>query len=612
MSSRFAALFGATMVTLALAGACDDASVGEPPTSPDASVTGADAGTDGAAPALCVDGKPAFAYPPGPHAIELTKTLPSTLVWEGPDGPVSTKDYFEPCAPRSRVLVIRTSAAWCGTCAWHAKHSKRIFEDPRFEGRVLLLDLVIADRDNMPPTLEAARAWKALVDMPGKVAIDPKFSLSTIPLGQTPLPEYVFVDTKTMQVRTVETDAAPEVLASKILLELADLDKKPRPRADLPKLYDELFTENEWGVAQEMRLVSSAPPPDPTNEIGDDAAAAAFGKTLFSDKLLTPSGNVSCASCHDPTKGFADGTPQSTGLARVDRNSPSVVVAAHSRWQFWDGRADTLWMQALGPPENAKEMGSSRLFIAHRIASTYAAEYGAIFGAKYPLPDLTGLPASGKPGDPAYDALPSATKDAITRVYVNVGKSIAAFERSLRIQPNALDAYLGGDKNAIGTGEKEALQMFFRAGCAQCHWGPMLTDDAFHALRFPTGRQDGKGDLGRADVLTKLAAEEFVATSKWSDAPGAAKLLTFGSAPASMIGAMKTPSLRGIPQTAPYGHGGTLTTLAQVTQHYGQRAQEVPADKSAGTVESWATNFDIHVQAKLPAILNVMKADVVP
>ena len=96
--------------------------------------------------------------------------------------------------------------------------------------------------------------------------------------------------------------------------------------------------------------------------------------------------------------------------------------------------------------------------------------------------------------DAAYDALSDADKDKVTRIYVNVGKSIAAFERAIRVKPNQLDAYAGGDLAALDADEKKSLHAFMANGCIQCHWGPRLTDDAFHVLRFPTGRQDGAAD----------------------------------------------------------------------------------------------------------------------
>lgn len=545
--------------------------------------------------------------------MQLAGTLPPDLAFDGPEGAVRARDYFEPCAARSRLLVFRTMAAWCGPCGWHASHTKQLFDAPGLEGRFLLVDLLVADEDNMPAGPAAASRWKTRLDAPGKVAVDPTYRFAVSLLGREPLPAYVIVDTRTMRVLVSFTDPDPETLQSKLLVELADLDKTPRPPQRSVALYDELISLKNRDLLRDMRLVA-APPKDPTNEYGDDASAAAFGKTLFSDMLLSPSGTVACAKCHEATTGFADANPQSTGVALGDRNSPAAALAAHARWQFWDGRADTLWMQALGPFENPKEFASSRLHVVHQIANRYASEYAAVFGAKYPLPDISDtarFPLAGKPGDPAWQGMTAADRDAVTRVYVNVGKAIAAFERSIRVLPNALDRYADGDVNALTKPQKRALEQFFTVGCAQCHWGPRLTDDAFHSIGFPTGRGDGAADRGRLEVLAGLAASEFVATTKWSDAPSAAKLLNFSAAP-SMLGAFKTPPLRGAAKTGPFGHGGTLATLLDVVKHYGTRGKSVPVEKSAGQVEPWLPEFDGNVQNELPAILEVMTADPAP
>lgn len=588
-------------VAAALAACGDDHAGGARPASADAGAD-ADAGV-----ALCVDGKPVD-WPPAPHAIELTSVLPQDLVFEGTDGPVRIREYFEPCAERSRLLVLRSSAAWCGTCGWHVEHTKRVFEDGRLAGRTILVDLLVADEDNMPATPAAALRWRARIDAPGRVAIDPKYTFQPVPLPNSPLPLYVVVDTRTMTVTTVLNDPDPETLQARLALELALLDGQPRPDLPAPTLHDDLLRENQWDMVRAMKLVP-APPPDPTNEFGDSPAAIALGKALFSDALLSPSGTVSCATCHKSEAGLSDGLAQSMGVAKVNRNSPSVALAAHARWQFWDGRADTLWMQALGPFEDDKEFGGSRLFVAKQIAARYATEYAAAFGPKYTLPDMASLPANGKPGDPAWDALPNDVRDAVTRVFVNAGKAIAAFERSLRVKPNALDRYADGDTTALTPEQKTGLLTFFKVGCAQCHFGPRLTNDAFHAIRFPTGRQDGAADRGRIDVLSKLAAAEFVATSPWSDAPSAAKLLSLPEAP-SMLGAFKTPTLRGLSATGPYGHGGTLPTLLEVARHYGQRGLEASDPKATGVTEDWLGEFDHGAQRELVPFLEVLTADV--
>ena len=167
------------------------------------------------------------------------------------------------------------------------------------------------------------------------------------------------------------------------------------------------------------------------------------------------------------------------GAALGDRRTPSIALAAHARWQFWDGRADSLWAQALGPLEDAREMASSRVFVARRIAAAHAAEYARAF-PDAPLPDMTGWPAEGKPGDAAYDAMSAAEKDAATRVFVRAGKAIAAYERTFRVKPNALDAYLGGDRAALAPLEKYGLSLFVAHGLHAVPLGP-----AAHGRRLP-------------------------------------------------------------------------------------------------------------------------------
>lgn len=582
-----------------------------PAPAPDGGELGAEAGASNP---LCTDGKPVD-WPPGPYGLEIGSTVPPDLAFEGPSGTIRLRDAFEPCAPKSRLLVVRSGAAWCGTCDWHLTHTKRLFDDPRFAGRIVLVDLVIADEDNMPPTKESAARVAARVDLPGKIGIDAKYTFQKSLLSLMPLPEYVLVDTRTMTIQAAIGDPDPDALQNRVAVALAALDGAPRPDTTSPKLFDGVFTENQLDLIRGMKL-TAPPPSDPTNEFGDVPAAAALGKKLFSDTGLSPSGTVSCATCHAPDRSFTDGLPQSVGVVKVDRNSPAVALASYARWQFWDGRADTLWAQALAPPENPKEIGSNRLFIAHQIAQRYAADYAAVFGAKYPLPpqletDATRFPANGKPGDAAWTAMTQADRDAVTRVYVNVGKAIAAFERSLRVKPSAVERYADGQLDALTPPQKSALRQFLLGGCAQCHWGPRLTDDAFHAIRFPTGRQDGAPDRGRIDVLADLASSEFVAASKWSDAPSAAKPLALAPAEA-MVGAFKTPSLRGVAVTAPYGHGGTFASLLDVTKHYGTRGEAVTNALAAGVVEPWVVKFDANVQTELVRVFEAFDAEIAP
>lgn len=582
-------------LVLALAVACS----GERETAP------ADAGTQSGPVPACVDGKPTRAWPEGPYALDIGSVVPPDLAF----GDVTLTEYYEPCSARARLLLLRASAAWCGTCIWHATHRQRLFD--AFGGRISLVDVLVADEDNMPPTPSALARWRER-DPSVRTAMDAQYKLRAAQIGPDPLPTYVLVDTRTMKIVSVTANPGPDEMHNRIALELALLDGEPRPAPVMIQRVDG-FTEDERDLLRDMK-VPSAPPQDPTNEYADVPAAAAFGKTLFSDALLSPSGNVSCATCHVQALDYTDGVAQSTGVAKVDRNSPPIALAAHSRWLFWDGRADTLWGQALGPIEDAKEIGSTRLRVAHQIVDRYAATYATVFGSASPLPvsDIQAMPANGKPGDAAYDSLPAADKDKVTRVFVNVGKAIAAFERTLRVEPNALDRYIDGDTNALNEAQKESLANFFGVGCAQCHWGPRLTDDAFHVIRFGSGRGDGQADRGRSDVLPKLASAEFGARTKWAASPLLARPEPVVSDPnGTMIGAFKTPTLRGLPTSAPYGHGGTIGTLAEVASHYGTRGLPHGDSAAVGTTEQWVPQFDSTVQTKLPAILEVMTGKVV-
>lgn len=569
------------------------------------------------APRCTVDMSGDAGYPQPSNDLALGSALPSlSFATDDPLGrAIRLQDYYEPCAPRSRLLMIRVSAGWCGTCRWHAAHTGEI-RARLFGERLRVIDLVVADDDNLPAAKEDATKWRARIDAPDAVGIDPRHQLQPLDPSHRPLPLIVLVDTRTMKVVNTLGNPDPDTLDLRIRQELALLDGEPMPEASSLERIDGLFSRNQWDMVCDMTLPTS-PPPDPTNAHADDPAAQSFGRLLFADPFLSPSGKVSCATCHDPGQNFADGRPQSIGVATVDRNAPSVALAAYSRWQFWDGRADTLWMQALGPLENAKEMDSSRLFVAHAVFDRYKSPYEAVFGALPPLADMGRFPAAGKPDEPTWKAMTADDQKAATRVFVNVGKAIAAFERSLRIKSNSLDAYVAGDVSALTPEQKTGLNTFFVAGCAQCHYGPRLTDDAFHVVRFPTGRQDSAPDRGRVDGIDPLVKGEFNAASQYSDSRSAGDWLPWlaerkREGEQQMLGAFKTPSLRGVSSTGPYGHGGSLPTLADVVKTYSTGGLDPSDPRTVGSSEPWVSNFADHHRAPLEAFLRVLSAPIAP
>ena len=613
------------LVLAALLGCGTNSILAPAPSVDDAGTKGAadaslhDAGTDAKKDPhpLCVDGKSVDgAYPKKEYAIALDGTLPDltfdALATDGTTTKVSLHEYFEPCAVSARLLVVRVSTGWCGTCRWTVAHTgelKKLDIGPR----LTFLDLLVASDDNVPATKADLATFRARIDTPETVAADAEFSLHPLVPEASPLPLIVLVDTRTMTVKNFITNPDPQLVELRLRQELAALDGAIPPPYPVAEKFDHHFYRNQRDMIRDMALtrLGAGPPADTTNAKADDPAAAALGKQLFTDVSLSPSGKVACSTCHDPARQFADGLSQSTGVAKGDRNTPSATLASYARSQFWDGRAETLWAQALGPLENDKEHASSRLFVAHAIAARYATAYTAVFGALPPLADTARFPPAGKPGEAVYDAMASADKQAVTHVFANVGKSIAAFERTLRVKPNALDAYAGGDLTALTVAEKNGLFVFFTVGCAQCHYGPRMTDDAFHVLRFPTGRQDQKADRGRIDGVTSLLGSEFLANGPESDDHDAGHVLPIAIQPFA-LGAFKTPTLRGVAQTAPYGHGGALTTLADLTKLYATAGLPTTDPRAAGTVAPWLTNFDTNAAAALIPFLNVLTADVAP
>lgn len=443
---------------------------------------------------------------------------------DGEPASIHLRDY----AGDGRLLVVRVQGgAWCGTCNWQADHTREIFAGAR-EGHVRVLDLVVGDRENAHATARDAVAWRAALDIDDHVAVgaDPSFAFEPLLAGALPL--IAIVDTHTMRVRTALSNPNPNMLRNAIDAAL-DLPLE----SDEP-LVDGLFHRNEWDMISAIH-VPDAPPPDPTNAVADDPRAIALGKSLFDDTQLSPA-HVACTSCHDPKKNFADDRAVAMGIALGERHTPRIALAAFSPRQFWDGRADSLWAQALIPLENKVEMGSSRALVANRIATAYRTQFESIF-----------------PG-----ALDEADRGDATRAFVDTGKAIAAYERSLRVAPTALDAYARGDFSALPFLQKQGLAMFAREGCMQCHWGPGLTDNAFHVTRIPTGRADGIADEGRA---------------------GAA----FGK------GAFKTPSLRGVANAHFFGHGGAIHSLDAMIATYGNGGDQ--SARSIGVREPWLPRF---------------------
>ena len=232
-----------------------------------------------------------------------------------------------------------------------------------------------------------------------------------------------------------------------------------------------------------------------------------LGKLLFFDPRLSGSNRVSCASCHRTDKMFADGRRRAEGPGGklLPRNTPSLLHVGLHKSLFWDGRSSSLEQQALIPIQSPLEMDQDLDELVKELSGIdgYAGRFRQVFGRPLNKQDI--------------------------------GRALAAFQRTLITRKSPLDRYLAGDKSALSAAAQTGLELFVGdAGCIRCHHGPLLSDDTFYRLGV------GRGDRGRGAV-----------TGKRQD------LYKF-----------RTPSLREVAGTGPYMHDGSQATLFDVVQYY--------------------------------------------
>ena len=341
------------------------------------------------------------------------------------------------------------------------------------------------------------------------------------------------------------------------------------------------WTKEERSMLRSLSLASLEPlAPDPSNRYADDARAAVLGRELFFDTRLSGNGKVACATCHVPSTEFQDGTPLGHGVGVTGRRTMPVAGTAHSPWFFWDGRADSQWGQALGPLESAVEHGGTRTQYAQVVAAHYRDQYAKVFGA---LPDLTGLPSQAGPvadaaQRAAWDRIAPARRDDISRVYANIGKAIAAYERTIAYGPSRFDRYIDAElagrahtpEDAFNADEAAGLKIFIGKGsCTNCHNGALLTDNHFHNTGIPKATS-APLDSGRTLGVRHALDGEFNCTSRYSDAKAddCDELRFADTDGPELLHAFKTPSLRNIAARAPYMDAGQFKDLETVIEHY--------------------------------------------
>lgn len=338
------------------------------------------------------------------------------------------------------------------------------------------------------------------------------------------------------------------------------------------------WTEEELKDIQSLSLASLPPiPHDPSNRVADDPAAAALGEKLFFDASLSANGQVSCASCHKPDRQFQDDLPAGRGIMTGNRRTMPIVGTAYTPFLFWDGRKDSQWSQALGPLENPLEHGADRAMVVRHVAQKYAPAYEPLFGA---IPDVAQLPEHAAPNGAeahvaAWTKLSATEQAEINRTFANIGKAIAAFERTLSPQPTKFDDYAGAlarqdwssARRILTARERNGLKLFIgKANCLNCHNGPLLTDNAFHNIGLPSGA----AEPGRSAAVAEVLADPFNCLGAFSDAgdEGCDEVRFMETTSHDLVGAFRSPSLRGVTQRPPYTHTGQAKTIRAVLDHY--------------------------------------------
>lgn len=253
-----------------------------------------------------------------------------------------------------------------------------------------------------------------------------------------------------------------------------------------------------------LRRVRPAPPASPR-----EAQRVALGRQLFFDTLLSGRGDLSCASCHDPRNGWTDTlrTARGTGGTILSRRTPTLFDLGTAAAFFWDGRAESLEQQAMGPVTSIGEMNLPIEELQRRLAASanYRAASFAIHADSILTPD-------------------------------RAAEALAAFERTIASPESAFDRWTDGDVNAIGDDAKRGLLLFTGKGrCASCHSGWRFTDDSFHDIGTVTD------DRGRGAILEGIDLAQY---------------------------AFKTPTLRGVVNRGPYLHNGSEPDLASVVRLY--------------------------------------------
>jgi cytochrome c peroxidase len=297
---------------------------------------------------------------------------------------------------------------------------------------------------------------------------------------------------------------------------------------------------------------------DLSNKASGDPKAIELGRSLFFDRRLSKNGLISCASCHRPTQGWADGVAisKAPGTA-AHRNTQSLLDVRFNRWFGWGGQADNLWAQSIRPIIAPTEMAatpSGAVRVLQR-DEVLLKQYRQVFGSEASFDDIEGTLA-------------------------NLGKALAAFQETLVSGRTPFDdfrdALVARDWKAAGTypssAQRGAKIFVGRGRCNICHFGARFSTGEFHDAGVPYFITRGKVDPGRFNGVKAVKRNPWNLVSRHNDDPK--KTGAWASRQVVRLhrnfGEFRIPTLRNLAKTAPYMHNGSLPTLERVVRHYSE------------------------------------------
>lgn len=278
-----------------------------------------------------------------------------------------------------------------------------------------------------------------------------------------------------------------------------------------------------------------------------------LGFLMMFEGRLTGDGSLSCATCHVPKEGWGLSSAISRGYPGTShwKNSQTVVNTAYLGKLFWQG--DSLALEAQGEAANTGLSGNAKTDLSEerlRQVPEYVKRFKEVFGTEWPI-----------------------LKDA--------WRAVAAFQRALNDENTPFDRYMRGDKSALTPKQVKGLELFQgKAGCIQCHNGPMLTDEKYYNTGLPQQEEFLKDPVlqfsARWQHYQRGVAEEIYRKSKTDLG------LYFVTKVKDHMAAFRTAPLRHLVYTAPYMHNGVFDTLEDVVEFYNEGGGDDPIQRDFG------------------------------